>query len=142
MNHRFLNRLRWPGALLIGLLALGGALGLTLWLLFDPPFLTWQHADELSPALAAYAAERLPGLEAPRVERVRAYSATCSVVRASAPRQDGRPFRFWALLHRGDATWQVFQTLPEGRLAPLMAWGDLCAEDARPLPPRDLLPLP
>ncbi len=142
-NRRLFNRLRWPGALLIGLLAFGGALGIALWLIFDPPFLTWQHAAELAPALEAYAtAGNLPGLEAARIERVRAYSPTCSVIRASARQQDGRPFRFWALLYRDEAAWHVFQVVPEGRLAPLLAWGDLCAGETRPLPPPDLLPLP
>ena len=133
-----MRRFRWPGALLIGLLALGGALGLALWLIFDPPFLTWQHAAELAPALELYAATDLPGLEDTRVDRVRSYTETCSVIRASARGQDGRPFGFWVLLYREAHTWQVFQIAPENGLAPLLAWGDLCGASAGPLLP----PLP
>lgn len=127
---------RWQGscALLVGLLVLGGALGLAIVWLFDPPFLTWQHAEELAPALEQFAAERLPGTQDVSLEHVRAYTDDCSVIRARI----GPDYVFWALLYREEGAWQVTFTQPEGGLSPLLAWGELCAEPEPVLPPLDL----
>lgn len=142
-----MQRWRWPGALLLMLLVLGSVLGLALFLIYDPPFLTWQHAADLAPALEQYAADVLPGgpalqdgVSRVEVERVRAYTDECSVVRARI-RSAGSDYVFWALLYRVEDVWQVTLTQPEGGLSALLVWGDPCAEPEPVIPPLDLPPL-
>jgi hypothetical protein len=122
---------------LIGL-GLGGALGATIWLLLDPPFLTWQHRAELAPALQRYAAEAERGAVA-EVWRVREYTDSCSVVRATLKwPDDSAGLGIWALLYRVDDTWQVFWTETDAGLAPVLAWGQVCARREAPIPALEL----
>ena len=124
------------------LVSLGVVFGVMLWLLFDPPFLTWQHSAELTPALERHFTATRPDVEAVRVVHVREYTATCSIARAVVRWPGGEPLTVWAQLYREDDAWTVFRTVTDAEVTPLLAWGQLCARGERPAPEIDPAALP
>ncbi|GAB4576081.1 MAG: hypothetical protein Kow0077_30770 [Anaerolineae bacterium] len=130
--------------LALGLLVLGILLGVAIWVLAEPPFLTWAHGATLTPAVQAYVDRTLPGETAVRVTFVREYTPTCAVLRAEA-RRAGDVLRFWALLYRDGAEGEWEVVLAESvasSAAPLVAWGQHCGEPPGRLPEPPPLILP
>lgn len=133
MTHNRRPCLTMVLAAIVIMVVFGCLCGLTMRVIYRPPFLTWQHGGEFMQPVTDYLQEQAPSFDwRVRMLWVKEYTDTCSVVRVAIRSADDEPEQLlWVRLFReADNTpdWLVDFTESDAGLAPVLAWGTICRE--------------